>query len=280
MSSETEFFLSKDGIRLYYHHWACENTKKVLCIVHGHGEHGGRYEHVARFFNQHDIAVLAMDLRGHGISQGKKGHAKSHETLLDDIEEFLKTARAEYTEIPMVLMGHSMGGNLVANYVLKMNTNELGGFILSSPWLGLAFEPPKWKVDMARIVAGVWPGLTQKTNLNTQHISRDKNEVTKYENDPLIHDIISAALFFNTVKTSEECIQRADEVKLNGLIFHGTGDQITNWKASETYASKNPRFEFKALPDMYHETLNDVDRENVMKMMHGWIETSVMPLKL
>lgn len=280
MSSETEFFLSKDGIRLYFHHWPCEHPKKVLCIVHGLGEHGSRYEHVARFFNQHDIAVMAMDLRGHGLSQGKRGHAKTHEILMDDLEEFLKTARSEYTEIPMVLMGHSMGGNLVANYVLKMNTNELGGFILSSPWLGLAFAPPQWKVNMAKVVAGLLPGLSQKTGLITSHISRDKTEVEKYEKDPLIHDFITASLFFNTLKTSEECIARSAEVKLDGLVFHGIADQITSWKASERYAANNPKIEFTELKDMYHETLNDLDKEKVMKMMLGWIESSVKPLKL
>jgi len=271
MENETEYFLSQDGLRLYYRLWAAENPKQLLCIVHGFGEHSGRYQHVAHYFNNLGITVFAMDLRGHGISQGKKGHARNLDIMLSDIEELLKTARAENTDLPMFLMGHSMGGNLVANYMIKMNTNELKGFMLSSPWFKLAFEPPKWKVSLANTISKIIPSLAQKADLVTAHLSRDPEVVKAYENDPLVHGTMTARLFVECLNGGEQALQRASEIKKPGLVIHGSEDKVINPTASKAFADKNDQIKFVSMEGSYHESLNDLDKEQVMKIMADWM---------
>ncbi|MEQ8583393.1 MAG: alpha/beta hydrolase [Marinoscillum sp.] len=271
MDSETEYFLSQDGLRLYYRHWDCEHPRKMLCIIHGLGEHSNRHRELAAFLNSQGITVFAMDLRGHGLSQGKRGHARSYPLLLSDIEELLKTARAEYTELPMYLLGQSMGGNLVANYALKMNTTELSGFVLTSPWFRLAFEPPKWKVALGKLVSGIFPALTQPNDLNAADLSKDPAVVEAYNTDPMVHRVISAGLFTSASAAGEEALQRAPEVKIKGLVIHGNADPIVSWKASESYAEQNELLEWVKLENVLHEPFQDLGKETVMQRVAEWI---------
>ncbi len=270
-TDETHYFLSQDGLRIYYRHWDCEQASKICCIVHGLGEHSNRYEHIARELNREGVTVFAMDLRGHGLSQGKKGHVKNYDLFMSDIEELLKTARSTYTELPMYLMGHSMGGNLVANYVLNMSTNELVGFILSSPWFKLAFAPPAWKLKLGSFFNSVYPALTQPSGLDISKISRDKNVVQAYIDDPLIHDRISAGLHTAITEAGTHALTNAHAVKLRGLAFHGTSDQVIDWNASSEFASQSDQITFHPLDQMYHEPLNDIGNSQVIGLVKEFI---------
>ncbi len=275
MESEPQYFLSQDGLRIYYRHWEEANPTKILCIVHGLAEHSGRYTHVADFFINQGYAVFALDLRGHGISQGKRGHAKTFDHLLSDVEELLKSARAEHTDLPMFLLGHSMGGNIVANYVLKKPTNELTGYILSSPWLRLAFEPPVWKMKLAKLVSGILPSLTQPDGLDANALSRDQSIVDAYKADPMVHGIISAGLFTSGTLAGEEVLQRSFEIKIPGLIYHGDADRIVNWNASEAFAKNNKMATWKLLKGVYHEGLNDLGKDELMATILDWMERQI-----
>ncbi|MEQ9307116.1 MAG: alpha/beta hydrolase, partial [Marinoscillum sp.] len=247
IDSETQYFLSQDGLRLYYRHWDCEQPQKIVCIVHGHGEHSRRYNHVAEALNKADITVFALDLRGHGISEGKRGHAKSYLHLMSDVEEFLKTARAEYTDLPLYLYGHSMGGNLVANYMIRMNTNEISGFILTSPWLKLAFEPPAWKVRLGEIFDKIYPALTQPSELDASQLSKEATVVKAYKEDPLVHDKISARLFRIIVDSGIYALNSAKGIKVQGMVLHGNADNIIDWHSSRIFTAANEKISFTEL---------------------------------
>ncbi|WP_421871844.1 alpha/beta hydrolase [Marinoscillum sp.] len=270
-TEETQYFLSQDGLRIYYRHWDCQSPNKICCIVHGHGEHSGRYEHVAKVLNEAGITVFGMDLRGHGLSQGKKGHAKSYEHLMSDIEELLKTARATYTELPMYLFGHSMGGNLVANYLIRMNTNELSGFILSSPWLRLATDPPAWKLKLGQIMSSVWPSVTQPSGLDVNHISKDPAEVQKYVADPLVHSQMSAMLYKVITEAAEYALSNDESITLPGLIYHGNADKIIDWTATRDFADQVESATFVELEHIYHEPHNDLEKHQVIESLKNWM---------
>lgn len=274
MVEETDFFLSQDGLKMHYRRWENTQPEAMLCIVHGLGEHSARYTSMAEHLTSQGIAVFAMDLRGHGLSGGKKGHAKSYEHLLSDIEELLKSARASHTDIPMFLMGHSLGGNMVANYMIRMNTNEIEGFILSSPWLQLAFEPPALEVKVARVVAGILPSFSQANGLNAKHLSKDQQVVEKYLNDPLVHDKISAGMFIQAQQAGSYALEHASEVDKKGLIYHGDQDKITSWKATRSFAESCPHCEWKLLKGVYHEPHNDLEKEEVLALLTTWIKNS------
>ena len=271
MSEEKEFILSKDGKRLCVHHWESKNANHVLCIVHGLGEHGGRYNELAKYLNTLNIAVFALDLRGHGLSDGKRGHARSYSLLLSDLEELLKHARSLHTEAKIILMGHSMGGNLVASYVKNDLTKELNGYILSSPFFDVAFQPPTWKVNLAKMMGRIWPGLTQSSELDPTTISRIQEVVKKYNEDPLVHDQISVRWYLDFTNIGKRFMTDLNPIKLNGLIYHGDGDRLVSFEATKAFAMVNPNAKWTPLAGVYHEPHNDLGKEEVYKMLGDFI---------
>jgi len=272
MPIDSSFLVARDGMRLYYRYWIPEKPKKILCIIHGHGEHSGRYRMMASKLMDDQIAVYCMDMRGHGKSQGKKGHAKNLDLLLSDIEELLKAARVQDLGSPLFLMGHSMGGNLVANYMISNDSREVTGFILSAPWLKLKLEPSAWKVKSGLLVGKIWSSYSTSTGLDPVKISRITSEVEKYVEDPMVHDKISVALYNAITAGSVLALQQADKIKKPGLVYHGTDDGIIDWTASEKFASGNKKIDWKAIEGAYHEPHNDVCREEIYALVSDWIK--------
>ena len=133
-------FSSFDGTKLRGIIWSVDNPVAVIQLVHGHGEHIERYDSVAAFFNRNNVAFVASDLRGHGKSQGKKGYINSLQDFLGDVDALYEQVAGEFTGVPYFLMGHSMGGGIVLQLLMRENTPYTGA-IVSSPWLKLVPEP-------------------------------------------------------------------------------------------------------------------------------------------
>ena len=264
---------SSDGINMYGHSWAPEGQiKAVVLLVHGLGEHVGRYEHVAAAFTERGYALLGFDLRGHGKSGGPRGHTPSYQALMDDITEFIKQADTRFPGLPRFLYGHSLGGNLVLNYVLRCRPN-LPGVLVTGPWLELAFQPPAFQVKLGKIMNGVFPGFTQKSNLNTKGLSHDQAVVTAYERDPLVHDKITARLFVTTYESGLWALEHAVKFPLPILLMHGSADPITSAKASQLFAERaGDKVTVKIWDGMYHEIHNEFDQAQVFKVMLDWLD--------
>src|SRR5262249_41630904 len=122
-----------------------EAPRAVVGIIHGMGEHSGRYSHVAERLIREGYAVLAYDQRGHGRTDGKRGHTPSYELLVDGVDRFVTEARRRFPELPLFLYSHSMGGNVTLNYLLRRKP-QLAGAVVTGPWLRLAFQPPQLQV--------------------------------------------------------------------------------------------------------------------------------------
>ncbi|MFM6925006.1 MAG: lysophospholipase, partial [Ferruginibacter sp.] len=192
-------------------------TKAAIVLIHGMGEHFGRYTHVIAFFNSIGYAVISMDLRGHGTSQGKPGHMDDYRQMMDDIDLLVKKAQELFSGLPLILYGHSLGGNLAANYVIRRQP-ALKGLMVTAPYFKLAFDPPKWKVIMSKIMAKIVPALTLPTELELAALSRDQAVVEAYKNDPLVHDKISAAFFTNVHPAATYAIEHAEELQIKTLV--------------------------------------------------------------
>ena len=132
---------NQEGISLFACHWPVDKPKAVISMVHGLGEHIGRYDHVARWFNQNQVAVVGHDHQGFGKSGGRRGHVSRLDSVLDDIDLALAEARNRYPDVPQFLYGHSLGGNLILNYTLRRKP-VLTGVIATGPWIRLAFPAP------------------------------------------------------------------------------------------------------------------------------------------
>lgn len=272
MSAESFKWKSSDGVNIYGHSWRVDDPSAVVVLVHGMGEHCHRYEHVAKAFNNAGHSMYGFDHRGHGRTEGKKGHTPSYDHLLDSVQDVLNRAKHDNPDKPIFLYGHSMGGNVVLNMALRRKL-EIAGVIASSPWLKLAFEPPAIQVMLAKLVKGILPGLTQPSKLDVNAISRDKAEVKKYSDDPLVHDRISTIFFLSVHEAGLFALENAKNFEYPLFIFHGTGDSLTSHDASKQFSDSAPNATWKSWEGLYHECHNEPEKEEVIRSMTEWIRT-------
>lgn len=274
MQHKTHSWKSADGLTIFGQYWQPETTPKALiCIVHGMGEHSGRYPHFVEYFVPKGYAVFALDHRGHGKSGGQKGHMPGYDNMMNDMDKFMAEANILFPDTPKIMYGHSMGGNVAANYAIRRKPNGIKGLLLSSPYFRLAFNPPAWKVSLGKFMAGIIPSLSQPTGLDASTISRDTKEVEKYKNDPLVHDKMSAAFFVNISAAGEYAITNAAQLAAPTLVVHGDGDKLIAYSGSEAFVdASNGKATFKGWPGRYHETQNDLGKEEVFAFEEAWFE--------
>jgi len=270
--SKTFHLTTEDGLQLAGEYSIpAADIKGVVILLHGMGEHFGRYGHVAAYLNSIGYAVVGMDHRGHGKSQGNRGHTPSFNHLMNDISLLFKKTNELFAGIPVILYGHSMGANLAANYVLRKKPS-IKGLILTSPYFKLAFDPPAWKVSLAKFMKGIFPGLTQATGLEVAAVSRDEAVVEAYKKDPLNHDKMSAAFFANVHPAGLYPIEHAAELNVKTLATHGTADRLTSAEGTKEFAAKNPQMiELKLWDGFYHELHNEKEKQEVFNYIGNWL---------
>ena len=257
--------------------WSVNDPRLVILLVHGLGEHAGRYAHVARFFNEHGIAVLAADLPGHGRAAGPRGHARGLKHLFQTVDQLMEEAARRYPGLPVVLYGHSMGGNVVLNYLLRRRP-AVAGVIATSAWIRLREPPPALKVAAGRVMQYVWPSLALPNGLDPMAISRDPEVVRAYQEDPLVHDRISAALGAGMLDAARYLDTWQGELSVPVLLMHGSDDRLTAWQGSSEFAERaNGPVTFQLWQGGYHELHNDLQKEQVLRAMLEWLEQQVLP---
>ena len=271
MAEITKSLKAKDGIQLFVRENTPPQYKGIICIVHGFGEHSGRYAHVADFFNKNGYAVLAMDNRGHGKSEGKRGHTPSFDSYLDDIETFLMDTKQRLANVPLFLYGHSMGGNLTLNYVIRRQPTLLRGLIVTGPWIQLAFEPKPILITMGKIMRSIVPTFTQDSGLNADDISRDKAVVAAYKADPLVHSKITASAGMSMTESATFLNTFSGEMPIPTLILHGTDDKLIAQSASEAFANRVKNVTYKKYVGLYHEIHNDPEKMDILNDILKWI---------
>jgi len=247
-----------------------EDARAVVILVHGLGEHIQRYNYWAELFKKDGIGFAGLDLPGHGRSEGRRGYIKSYSQSDEMIDILLKTCSKTFPGVPLFLYGHSLGGGIVLDYLIRKNP-RIKGAIVTSPWLRLSFEPPKIKVAMANIMRFILPGLIQPSGLNVSHISHDQSVVENYKNDPLVHDKISVSLFHSAMKAADYSMEHASELKVKTLLVHGSEDLICSPKGSSEFASQNVNVDLKIWEGGFHELHNEPFKEEVHKYIIDWI---------
>ena len=269
---------SNDGLDIFGQKWESENlpAKAVINLVHGFGEHSSRYEHVAQFFTDHNYVVIAFDLRGHGRSGGKKGHFPSYDEFMNDVENLLKQSEINFPGLPKILYGHSMGGNVVANFAIKRNP-AVAGIILSSPFFRPAFVPPAVKIALGKLMRNIIPSFSLPSGLDPTGISRDEAVVKKYKNDPLVFDSISSKMGIELIEFGQEAIDNAAKLKLPTLLFHGTEDKLTSFEASKEFKSKSgDNVTFIEYKGLYHECHNEPEKGEVLQNALNWCNNLIV----
>lgn len=275
MPKETFTLRSTDNSALFVRKWTPDNISiGVICLVHGLGEHCGRYDHVAAAFNKSGFAFVAYDQRGHGKSDGKRGDVHSYDQLLDDLRTVIDQIKKQYDKVPLFLYGHSMGGNVVSSFLLKRDHGDIRAAIITSPWFTLAFDPPRWQLSIGKLILKLAPGLVQSNKLNPNELSNDQQVGVDYKNDPLVHDKISPRLFFAIHDMGLVAIKNARDLEIPVLVVHGTKDPITSPESSAIFA-RNSDNDFKAWEGLLHETHNEINKEEVIDFNIQWIKKNL-----
>jgi alpha-beta hydrolase superfamily lysophospholipase len=276
METSEWIWKSSDGLDMYARGWVPQGKPKaVLVLLHGHGEHIGRYEHVAAALTENGYCLFGFDLRGHGKSGGRRGFTPSYEALLDDIAKFLSQVRERYPGLPCFLYGHSLGGNLAIYYVMRRKS-DLKGAIATGAWLKTAYEPAAYQLILGKVMRVIYPGFTQPTHLKTKDLSCDPLVVEKYENDPLVHESMSGGLYFGIRDSGLWALEHAAEFPLPMLMMNGADDRIISALACQEFAGKaGEKVTFKLWDSMCHEIHNELEKKQVLAYMINWLEKNL-----
>lgn len=267
-------FTLSNGTSIFGQYWKPEgDVKAVVVQVHGLGEHSGRYAHVGAAFNAKGIALYAYDHTGHGKSDGARGHVPSYEQLLEEIDLAIGKANHLFPGVPVLIYGHSWGGNIALNYLLRRKPNHKGA-IITDPWLQLPKEPPAIQVLMGRLMKGILPSFSQSTGLSAAALSHDPAVEQAYIKDPLVHSKISAANYFNTADAAVWALEHAVELQVHTLLMHGGADSITSPEGSKAFAAKaGSSVTLRIWEGMYHEIHNEVRKAEVIEVMGNFLES-------
>ncbi len=261
-----------DRLRLCGFDWQPEGeARAAICLIHGIGEHVGRYAHVAAALNRAGYSLTGFDQRGHGRSEGARGFVPSYDVLLEDIRRQIEEMTRLHPGKPVFLYGHSLGGNLVVYYSLRRQPS-LDGVISTSPQLRLATKPPAWKTSLGRLMLNVWPSLAMSNGLDLQYLSHDPQVVHAYKEDPLVHDRVTPRLGIGLIDSGEWLMQHAAEFRLPLLLIHGSEDRLTSATATQEFAAQVPGdCTLKIWEGMYHETHNEPAKAEVIAFMINWL---------
>ena len=269
----TEGFLnSADGTRLAYRKWPAAGASKTFAVIHGLGEHSGRYERFARGMATFQIGTYGLDLRGHGKSAGQRGHVDSWSQWTDDAAAFVQQVEAQNAG-EVVPLGHSFGGVVLLSTMLAGKLPNAKRFILSSPALQLKARVPAWKTSLAGMISNLAPKLAMSNEVDPGTVSRIPEIVEAYRTDPLVHGKISSRLYTEWQRAAADDLARADEINVPFLILAGTDDRLIDPAGSRQLHERASKMsELRMLEGRYHEPFNDRDSDEVFAMIAEWLK--------
>ena len=266
----------KSGLTLQGRHWAIPDPRGVVVVAHGFGEHGNCYDHVARAVGPlAGVDFVAPDLRGHGLSPGRRGVVRQYQDLVDDLLSAVHWAEKERPGLPLYVLGHSNGG-LIALYAMLDSeaVRQVAGVIVSNPALALAFPVPKAQVWLGKILLRVAPWFTLPSPIVPEHLTRDPILQKWRRDDLLLHGRMSAPLFFGMKESAQRVIENAEKIRKPLLMILGGADPVINPNTSRNVFDLlgSPDKTLLLFPAMVHEPFNDIGREKVFADLASWLD--------
>ncbi len=266
------------GVRIVYDVWEPEDKdcRGVVVLCHGYAEHARRYDHVAQRFGESGLAVYALDLRGHGRSGGKRVYLRDISEYTEDFHTLVGIAAAEYPELKLVVLGHSMGGGVVFAYGVE-HPDDYAAMVLSGPAVDAQDGVSPVMAFVAKALGQILPGLPVE-QLPTDAVSRDPQVVAAYNADPMVyHGKLPAGIARALIGVGETMPQRAPALTAPLLVVHGGQDKLIPVQGSrhlmECVGSQDAHL--KVYPELYHEVFNEPERAVVLDDVASWIETKI-----
>jgi alpha-beta hydrolase superfamily lysophospholipase len=261
--------------------WCAERPRALVAIVHGIGEHAGRYSALAsELVTRARCTVVALDMPGHGDAPGARGDFPSWIVVRDQIVPSMFTATRglpdQPYDLPHILFGHSMGGVIALDYALA-HPRMLHALVLSAPALQSTM-PPWWKLALANVALATAPSTGFPNGLDLSGLSRDPEVRKLYDEDPRVHGKISPRLYFAFNEARQRCMRDARSLQVPTLMLQGMADRLVDPKGALEFAAAAPHgvVRFVTLADRYHEILNDTGREEVLSLLAAWLDAAIV----
>ena len=270
--------ITDDGVTLFVCDWLTDAPiQHSIVIMHGLGEHCGRYRHVADFFNACGLSVRTYDHRGHGRSGGPRGDIPDPLSFVNDAEMVVRDFKQNGHVRPL-LFGHSMGGLFAACLAARLAaTNHLDpdfqlcGLILSSPALGLRLSAPE--TLLLKLMTGIAPHFGVPTRFNSRFLTHDQAAIQSNKNDPLVHDKITASLLSGMLDAIKFTQNHAPVINIPTLLLVSENDHLVDPQGSRMFVDNCPTQLVSAqfYPDFYHEIFNEADASRVFSDLKDWL---------
>ena len=274
MPHHEDRFETPDGLRLHERCWLpAGDPVAVVIVVHGLTEHSGRYAGLAGALNGHGYAVYAADLRGHGRSEGSPTFIRAFDEHLADLELLVDRVRSRQPGKPLFLLGHSMGGAIVALWAITRQP-EVGGLVLSAPPVRVSGNI----FPILRHLAGIFSRLAPRlriTRLGSGMLSRDPEVVAQFQGDPLVfHGRFPVRTGAEILRAGQRIEAHMEDLHCPLLLLHGSGDVVTDPAGSEDLFTRARSHDktLKLYPGLYHDLLHEPEKEEVTADIVEWLD--------
>jgi len=269
---------TSDDIELFWRSWQADTPTGVIVLVHGLADHSGRFEALGQFLAGNGWTVYACDLRGHGLSSdghhAGRVHVDHFSEYANDVSVMISLAKQRHPGLPVIILGHSMGGLISLTYALN-HPQELDGVVLSSPSLGTHPDarPPAILNLLVRFLVHIKPRLLFPSDLNTDAVSRDPEVVRAYIDDPLVSEKVSARWYVEFTKAIEDIQGRAAEMKVPTLLMVSGDDRLVDPQAAPQWAKGAPKNFLKLVvwDELFHEMFNEPEKKKVYACVLEWL---------
>lgn len=259
--------------RVAYRAWEMPDARAALLVVHGLGEHSGRYTAFGESMATSGVSTFALDLPGHGLSSGRRGHVPRFDVFLQTVDRLRREVDARTrSRVPLFLLGQSMGGLIVLRY-LQDWSGRFHGAVIAAPWLATAMPVPRWKVAAARVLTRILPWAPFRHGIDPAALSRDTDIVAAYRADPLVHRFITPRSFHGAATTMRTVLERGDHIRDPVLFLIPGDDRVVDSERSLHFARSIASTDatIRVYPGHFHELLNEPDRARRCSEISGWI---------
>lgn len=269
---ENGFLTSQGDMKLLFRWHSVESAQANLVIVHGFAEHSGRYLHVIQALNDAGINCMAFDLRGHGRSGGRRVYIDAWADYLSDVNAALRLATQRAPDLPVYLLGHSMGGLLVMSRLLE-RSDDVKGFIATSPALEVIAPVPKWKKAASAILNRVLPFVAVPAELDPSLVSRDPAVVEAYRGDRLVSTTATVRWYSEFTAAQARVKAQAGQITAPCLLMQAGRDGLVHPEAPRKLSAKlgSKDKTYVHLDALYHEVLNEPERDQVIEQICAWL---------
>jgi alpha-beta hydrolase superfamily lysophospholipase len=274
---ENEFIQSSDGTRLHVQHWSHSQPKATLLLVHGFCEHIGRYGHVFDWFHGQGYSLGGLDYRGHGQSDGQRSYIDRFEQYVADVDAMVSQllSKSEPNH-KLFLIGHSLGGLIVASYALA-HPEGLDGIVLSAPAMRFKAKVPAWKNLLGKASSAVWPTLSIPTGIPSEHLSHDPAVCQAYDADERVNKNATSRWYTETLAQQEYVMTHAERLSLPVLVLQGTEDYLVDPDMAQRFVASVGAHdkEIQWYDGLYHELFNETKKEEVLTDVSTWLDAHV-----